>query len=950
MNLEKTERNSLLRLPTNQTRWVLEELTTEEYIWLSTYLEVLSSLSQKELMDFAMRDRRLMAKLHSSQVLQSQFQWVVALAAESQIFRTILSELTSDEVGKLSALVVTSLNALEPQVFRQMIDSGQFEEILALPRPAFAILRDQKDPNVVIEWGDLAGGTLGQVVTTGLFRLADPSSIGSKERLERVLAIEHRGAVKKLLDLERDSQDRALELPADLTRELLTSLPDDHLALVVEYITELSLEEATLMAEFALAEPDVLPILSLSHNLRFKLPGVLTLSERNSDFRAILDEITSTSIEKLANLTAIAVEVLPEEVLEAELKSGRFGRVFELPESAFDILGEKGDVSVVIDWAALALGRIEDVAATKIYRPFSPTDFSSRDSLNKTLDLEDSEAIGILRQFSELQRVVLLSLSTEVARSALLSFSDEDLTWLAIFIAEIAPAEKDPTVSYLLERPELLPELRELGDLSSRFPRLILLSLDLPLFKNILDSTPADSIHKLSALVSAAGAAMTADELKAMIESGQFEACLSLPEEAFRILRGTGDPAVVLSWADLAGEDVVRVVVSGLYAGEVGPHSFVGREELGKVLDLADPVAMQKAMTLGTEMREAILKLPAIEAKEILVSGLAEHTLEWLAVYMIELRPPEQQHLGRLVVEKQGLAEQLESSEISESHFTQVLETALELPRLKELLDATGVDEMAKMTDLLVLAKEVLPPEVLVKTIESGQFEIMLALPQEAFEILRKKKDPALVIQWGEKAGDSLPLVVETGLFRTAQPEEFQDRLELDAVLALKESAAFEVVMRLDRKSRSVILSLSPEKASLLLTSLDFGRLTRLIQSYLAHLTGAEKELLASHVLNQQDLLSELEHGNIREALLERENKESLLIFLAQRVKDPGPWWPTGAMLAAAAAVALSYLPLALFSHYYQTPSLVLLLVLAVVAVLAVVLIGRSRKLTQHPT
>ena len=186
-------------------------------------------------------------------------------------------------------------------------------------------------------------------------------------------------------------------------------------------------------------------------------------------------------------------------------------------------------------------------------------------------------------------------------------------------------------------------------------------------------------------------------------------------------------------------------------------------------------------------------------------------------------------------------------------------------------------------------------------------------------------------------------------MFRKAQPQEFQDRLELEAVLALKESAAFEVVMRLDRIDRSVTLSLTPEKASLLLTSLDFDRLTWLIQSYLAHLSGAEKELLASHVLNQPDLLSELEHENIREALLESDNRESLLIFLAQRVKDPGPWWPTVAMLVAAAAVASSDLPLAFFSHYYQTPSLVLLLVLAAMAVLAVVLIRRSQEADTAP-
>ena len=153
MNLENIIRNTLLRLPTSQTKWVLKELEEKEQIWLSSYLEGLSSLSQKELMDFAMRDRLLIAKLHSSQILQSQFQWVVALAAESQTFRRILNEVTSDEIGKLSSLVVTSKSVLPPQVFSHMVDSGQFEENPCPSQAGVRYLTGPKGP----ECGDRMG-------------------------------------------------------------------------------------------------------------------------------------------------------------------------------------------------------------------------------------------------------------------------------------------------------------------------------------------------------------------------------------------------------------------------------------------------------------------------------------------------------------------------------------------------------------------------------------------------------------------------------------------------------------------------------------------------------------------------------------------------------------------------------------------------------------------------
>ena len=194
--------------------------------------------------------------------------------------------------------------------------------------------------------------------------------------------------------------------------------------------------------------------------------------------------------------------------------------------------------------------------------------------------------------------------------------------------------------------------------------------------------------------------------------------------------------------AVLAGEELVRVVEAGLWGADVSPDTFSGREELTKVLDLGNPVAMQKIMTLDAEKRDTILRLSPEEAKELLVAELPPRTLKWLAAYMKELPTIEQQLLGHLVVQKTGLAEKLESSEVLASDFPIVLGTALPESRLREILVSTGVDTIAVLTELLVLAKEVLSPKHLDAMIESGQFEKILALPQESFKILREKEDP----------------------------------------------------------------------------------------------------------------------------------------------------------------------------------------------------------------
>ena len=67
-----------------------------------------------------------------------------------------------------------------------MIEQGHFEAILALPRAAFVILQESKDAFVVINWADLAGEALVQVVETGLFLIAAPSSFSDDYDLSRV--------------------------------------------------------------------------------------------------------------------------------------------------------------------------------------------------------------------------------------------------------------------------------------------------------------------------------------------------------------------------------------------------------------------------------------------------------------------------------------------------------------------------------------------------------------------------------------------------------------------------------------------------------------------------------------------------------------------------------------------------------------------------------------------
>ena len=73
------------------------------------------------------------------------------------------------------------------------------------------------------------------------------------------------------------------------------------------------------------------------------------------------------------------------------------------------------------------------------------------EALNKVLTVEDPAAIRKLMQLHQIERVVLLGLETVRARSALIALSLEDLSWLALFLAELPADEKDPIVEYILQ-------------------------------------------------------------------------------------------------------------------------------------------------------------------------------------------------------------------------------------------------------------------------------------------------------------------------------------------------------------------------------------------------------------------------------------------------------------------------------------------------------------------
>ena len=158
--------------------------------------------------------------------------------------------------------------------------------------------------------------------------------------------------------------------------------------------------------------------------------------------------------------------------------------------------------------------------------------------------------------------------------------------------------------------------------------------------------------------------------------------------------------------------------------------------------------------------------------------------------------------------------------------FTRVLELAETNLRFKSILENTEVSQVAKLSELVALVEEI-DPGLLVEIIDTGQFEVILALPEEALEILRVTGDSKELIAWVELAGDLIVQVIEMELYRVASPSDLRDRAELELILALTDGEAIQKVMLLKQEDRDLLLGLPTEQTrSLLLTDLSIEQLS----------------------------------------------------------------------------------------------------------------------------
>ena len=389
-----------------------------------------------------------------------EFDLVLRLAESNARFRAIVDEVTVDQVDKLTELVSVGEKALGRKWLLRIIDSGEFKRILDLPEDSFKILRDKADPELVLAWADLADEMLVPVVRTESYKFASPSDFKDRETLERALALEEPALIRELMQLSEPERAALLQLPTPQTIWILTELSDEERDWLASYLTVLPNSAPEIFMETVMRAPALIGKLLDSEQFQSELHRVLELAQTVQDFKLILNGLNAEEVAKLTILVAVTDEVMEHHQLVISIESGQLESILALPLEAFEILRLDGGPELVLAWNDLAGESILQVVSAKLHQVSLPADFTGREELERVLAIQDAEAIHRLMTLERGGRDVFLELPTGLTRMALISFAEDEVSWLADHLLNYSPDDREQLADRIIREPALLPHLR----------------------------------------------------------------------------------------------------------------------------------------------------------------------------------------------------------------------------------------------------------------------------------------------------------------------------------------------------------------------------------------------------------------------------------------------------------------------------------------------------------
>ena len=184
------------------------------------------------------------------------------LAARNDQFKSFIDTQPPEKLARLDE-VVSLVIASEGKagLLKRLNDGTLNEAVNELPAPALQIARETRSIDAGLRWYALAGDQLVQVVDLDIYRRTTPDKL-TKSSLQRILALNDRLAITRLVGIDRDARNTLFELPPAELTSLARSLTEDELATLARYLTGLRKEPRERVLRTVAADPTKMQSLS----------------------------------------------------------------------------------------------------------------------------------------------------------------------------------------------------------------------------------------------------------------------------------------------------------------------------------------------------------------------------------------------------------------------------------------------------------------------------------------------------------------------------------------------------------------------------------------------------------------------------------------------------------------------------------------------------------------
>jgi hypothetical protein len=184
------------------------------------------------------------------------------LAARNDQFKNFIDTQPPEKLARLDE-VVSLVIASEGKagLLKRLNDGTLNEAVNELPAPALQIARETRSIDTGLRWYALAGDQLVQVVDLDIYRRTTPDKL-TKASLQRILALDDRLAITRLVGIDRDARNRLFELPPAELTSLARSLTEAELATLARYLTGLRKEPRERVLRTVAADPTKMQSLS----------------------------------------------------------------------------------------------------------------------------------------------------------------------------------------------------------------------------------------------------------------------------------------------------------------------------------------------------------------------------------------------------------------------------------------------------------------------------------------------------------------------------------------------------------------------------------------------------------------------------------------------------------------------------------------------------------------